>query len=90
VAARWGPFLFVALSLLLYLAVGNPVRLLILAGSLNGLILPLSLGVVLLAARRRDLMGEYRHPPALAAAGWAAFVVALLASALALFEFRRL
>ena len=76
--------LFIAASLLFFLAVGRPVRLLVLAGGLNGLVLPVTLGVVLLAARRRDLMGGYRHPRALLTAGWAAWVVTLGAGLLAL------
>src|SRR6266699_3648995 len=67
-----------------YLVVGRPVRLLILAGALNGLILPGTLGVVLVAGRRRDLMGAYRHPAALQAAGWLAWLVSAAAGALAM------
>ncbi|MBL8999099.1 MAG: hypothetical protein JNL44_17590, partial [Gemmatimonadetes bacterium] len=43
---------------------------LILVGALNALILPLGLSVMLLAARRRDIVGEYRHPGGLVALGW--------------------
>jgi len=82
--------LFVAAALVLYLLLGRPVRLLILAGGLNGLILPVTLGVVLIAARRRDLMGEYRHPPVLQAVGWLAWVVSVGAGAIALREMARL
>jgi Mn2+/Fe2+ NRAMP family transporter len=35
---------------------------LILVGTLNGFILPLSLAIILLAARRKEIVGEYRHP----------------------------
>ena len=75
---------FIGLALVVYLAFGRPVTLLILAGGLNGLILPVTLGVVLLAARRRDLMGAYRHPLALQAVGWLAWAVSLLAGGLAI------
>ena len=88
--SRRGPLYFVGISLLLLLALGNPVRLLILAGSLNGLILPLTLALVLLAARRRDLVGDYRHPAPLLAAGWIAFVVTVYAGVTSLLELRRL
>jgi Mn2+/Fe2+ NRAMP family transporter len=76
--------MFIAGSLLFFLTVGRPVRLLVLAGGLNGLVLPVTLGVVLLAARRRDLTGGYRHPRVLLAAGWAAWLVTLGAGVLAL------
>jgi Mn2+/Fe2+ NRAMP family transporter len=81
---------FIAVSLGIYLTVGRPVRLLILAGALNGLILPVTLGVVLVAARRRDLMGAYRHPAPLQVAGWLAFVVSAAAGALAMGELAKL
>ncbi|HLA76676.1 MAG TPA: NRAMP family divalent metal transporter [Vicinamibacteria bacterium] len=81
---------FIGLSLLVYLGFGRPVSLLILAGGLNGLILPVTLGVVLLAARRRDLMGEYRHPLTLQVVGWVAWGVSLLAGGFALKELARL
>jgi len=81
---------FVAASLALFLFLGQPVRLLILAGALNGLILPVTLLVTLLAARRHDLLGGYHHPRWLAAAGWAALVVAAVAASLSLGDLRRL
>jgi Mn2+/Fe2+ NRAMP family transporter len=81
---------FVAISLGFYLLLGRPVQLLIVAGGLNGLILPVTLGVVLLASRRRDLMGAYRHPLALQAAGWLAWLAAVAAGVLSLRELARL
>ena len=42
--------------------IGQPAKLLVLAGSLNGLILPVTLGTILLASRRKDIVGEYKHP----------------------------
>ncbi|HKK82677.1 MAG TPA: NRAMP family divalent metal transporter, partial [Atribacterota bacterium] len=53
---------FILVSTLIMSFVGKPAKLLILAGSLNGLILPLTLGVVLLAAHRKDIVGSYKHP----------------------------
>ncbi len=50
--------------------VGRPVRLLIVAGSVNGLILPLSLGSVLLAAFNKKVVGDYKHSVVLALLGW--------------------
>ena len=81
---------FIGTALVIYLFLGRPVPLLVLAGGLNGLILPVTLGVVLLASRRRDLMGEYRHPAALQAAGWMAWLVSVGAGALAVGEMGRL
>jgi Mn2+/Fe2+ NRAMP family transporter len=81
---------FVAVSLVLFLLLGRPVRLLVLAGALNGLILPSTLLVTLLAARRHDLLPGYRHPRGLAAVGWATLVAATGAAALSLGDLGRL
>jgi len=53
--------------------IGRPVVLLVLAGSINGLIMPLSLGSILLAAHRKDIMGDYKHPIWMTALGWCVF-----------------
>jgi Mn2+/Fe2+ NRAMP family transporter len=53
---------FIVLSTIVFLVVGRPVKILVAVGALNALILPLSLGAMLLAARRGDIVGEYRHP----------------------------
>jgi Mn2+/Fe2+ NRAMP family transporter len=81
---------FVAASLGFFLLLGRPVRLLILAGALNGLILPATLAVTLLAARRPDLLNGYRHPRWLTVAGVLALVAATAAALLSLGELRRL
>ncbi|MCF1426831.1 MAG: hypothetical protein LPD71_02240 [Shewanella sp.] len=49
--------------------VNMPVFLLMLAGLVNSIILPLVLGVMLLAARRKDIVGSYQHPIWLTAIG---------------------
>jgi Mn2+/Fe2+ NRAMP family transporter len=60
---------FIVLSTAVFLAVGRPVAVLIAVGALNGLILPVSLGAMLVASRRPSLLGGYRHPALLTAAG---------------------
>jgi Mn2+/Fe2+ NRAMP family transporter len=60
---------FVLVSAAIFLSVGKPVTILILAGAVNGLILPLSLTIMLVAAYRRSLIGDYRHPVWLTACG---------------------
>jgi Mn2+/Fe2+ NRAMP family transporter len=62
---------FICVSSGIFATMGNPVALLIVAGSLNGLILPVSLGVTLLAAFNKKIVGpDYHHPKVLAALGW--------------------
>jgi Mn2+/Fe2+ NRAMP family transporter len=71
---------FIAVSTVVFLAVGRPVTVLVAVGALNGLILPVGLGAMLLAARRPEWLNGYRHPAALVAAGW---VVAVAMGAMA-------
>jgi Mn2+/Fe2+ NRAMP family transporter len=52
---------FVVVSTAIFLIVGRPVKILILVGALNGLILPVSLGLMLVAAHSRRIVGTYRH-----------------------------
>jgi Mn2+/Fe2+ NRAMP family transporter len=59
---RWWTVCFILLSTAVFVVVGKPVKTLILMGTLNGFILPLSLAIILLAARRKEIVGEYRHP----------------------------
>lgn len=68
---------FIVLSTTVFVAVGQPIKLLVLVGALNALILPASLAAMLLASRRRNLMGEYRHPAWLAIAGSVVVIVML-------------
>ncbi|MEX2180193.1 MAG: NRAMP family divalent metal transporter [Gemmatimonadaceae bacterium] len=70
---------FIIVSTIVFLAVGRPVKTLVAVGALNALILPLSLGVVLVAARKRDIIGDYRHPAWLFVTG---IVVALAMAAM--------
>ncbi|MGI6093574.1 MAG: divalent metal cation transporter [Veillonellaceae bacterium] len=53
---------FIIASTAIFVTIGRPVNLLILAGSLNGLILPITLGTMLLAARNKRIIGDYKHP----------------------------
>jgi Mn2+/Fe2+ NRAMP family transporter len=72
---RWFISFFIICSTLVFIVVGQPVRLLIIAGALNGLILPVALAVILLAATQRRLTGSYRHPVWMHAAGWLVVLV---------------
>jgi Mn2+/Fe2+ NRAMP family transporter len=69
---------FIVLSTLIMMALGrSPAVLLVLAGSLNGLILPISLGLLLCGSFRKDVVGDYKHPVILTVLGF--IVVALMA-----------
>ncbi|MFN8346740.1 MAG: NRAMP family divalent metal transporter [Spirosomataceae bacterium] len=66
---------FIAVSTLVFLAIGKPVQILVFVGTLNGFILPIALAVMLIAARNKRLIGTYRHPLWLQIAGWLVVVI---------------
>ncbi|KIL49465.1 NRAMP family divalent metal transporter [Jeotgalibacillus soli] len=53
---------FIVISTAIFVMIGRPVTILILVGALNGLILPVSLGVMLIAAHKTKVVGDYKHP----------------------------
>lgn len=60
---------FILVSTVIFIAVGKPVSLLIMAGVVNGFILPITLCTILLAAYKVRIVGDYKHPVWLAALG---------------------
>lgn len=75
---------FIILSTLIFLSVGRPITVLVWAGTINGFILPIGLGLILLASRKKSVVGEYRHPLWLQIAGW------LVVSVMAVFSIQTL
>lgn len=75
---------FIATSTLIFLFVGRPVTLLILAGAFNGLILPITLGAILLASRKKSIVGNYHHPTWMIVFGVIAVIATLVAGVLSL------
>jgi len=61
---------FIIASTIMFIALGNPVKLLVLAGMVNGLILPFALAVILIAATKSSIVHQYRHPIILQFIGW--------------------
>lgn len=72
---------FISISTIVFLLVGKPVQILVLVGTINGFILPIALSVMLIAARNKRLIGNYKHPVWLQIAGW---LVVLIMSGMAL------
>ena len=60
---------FVSLSAMVFVMVGQPVKTLVFVGTFNGFILPFSLGILLIGAYRKKIMGVYMHPRWLTIAG---------------------
>ncbi|MEO6051244.1 MAG: NRAMP family divalent metal transporter [Pyrinomonadaceae bacterium] len=68
---------FMLVSTVIFLAVGQPVKLLVWAGTINGFILPVGLSLILLASRNKRLMGDYTHPLWMQIAGWYVVLIML-------------
>ncbi len=67
---RWCISIFIILTTVIFVFIGRPRELLVLAGAINGLILPIALGIILLGSANRRIMKDYRHPLWMQVAGW--------------------
>ncbi len=68
---------FIAFSTLVFFVVGQPIKVLVLAGTINGFILPVGLSLILIASRKTKIVGDYRHPLWLQVAGWMVVLIML-------------
>ena len=66
-------FIFISTCILIF--IGKPASLLILAGSVNGLILPITLAVMLFATHKSEIVGAYKHNKVLYYTGWIVVLV---------------
>ena len=73
---KWFIVGFIAFSTLVMAILGGAKRMVILAGALNGLILPISLCCMLLGCHKKSIVGEYEHPVWLQVLGWCVVGVA--------------
>lgn len=62
--------LFIVCSTLIFVFAGNPVNLLIIAGAVNGILLPVALAVMLISINKVSLTQHYKHPLILQVLGW--------------------
>lgn len=67
--------IFILISSTLFAFLGQPAKLLVLAGAVNGLVLPFALSVILLAATRNKIVTQYKHPVVLYIMGWIVVLV---------------
>ncbi|MGR5230726.1 NRAMP family divalent metal transporter [Vibrio rotiferianus] len=72
---------FIIITSLGTVTMNMPILLLMLAGLVNSIILPIVLGMVLVATRRKDIVGDYKHPAYLTLTG-VAIVVVMAASSM--------
>lgn len=89
----WPAIFFIVLTLAAYLGISgvfglqnSPTALLVAAGTLNGILLPIALGVILVGARRRSVAGDYRHPMWVTIFGSIAWLVSAAMACLTLRE----
>jgi len=62
---------FISVSCVIFILIGKPVKILLTVGAINGFILPIALGVMLLAAYRTKIIASYKQPLWLTLTGWA-------------------
>jgi len=69
--------LFIIASTIIFVSIGNPVnstdnpvKILVFAGAANGIILPIALAVILIAATKSSIMKGYKHPVWMQVVGW--------------------
>ena len=68
---------FIVISTIMFIFIGQPQTLLVVVGTLNGFILPITLAVILLASKNKKIVGDYVHSNVLFILGW--IVVAVTA-----------
>lgn len=78
---------FIAVSTLVFVTIGRPAQVLVFVGTLNGLILPVSLGLILLAAYKTRIVGDYKHPLWMTVCGVVVVVAMAVLSAVTLSKY---
>ncbi|MDU3989405.1 MAG: divalent metal cation transporter, partial [Staphylococcus sp.] len=75
---------FIVISTIIFLLIGKPISLLIIAGAINGWILPITLGAILIASRKKSIVGDYKHPIWMLVFGIVAVIVTIITGVLSL------
>lgn len=84
---KWFISFFIICSTVIFIFIGKPVKLLIAAGAINGIILPIALLFILIASYKPKLLGNYKHPKWMTIIGWIVFVLLTYFSINSLIEF---
>ncbi|MGN7989308.1 NRAMP family divalent metal transporter [Pedobacter sp. 22226] len=53
---------FISISCFIFILIGKPVKILLAVGAINGFILPIALGIMLIAAYRTKIIANYKQP----------------------------
>jgi len=67
--------LFIVLSTFIFAIVGKPKELLLMAGLLNGFILPFALAIMLIASRKLPVLKQFKYPLWIELSGWTVVVL---------------
>ena len=78
--------LFIVFSTSIFFFIGEPVKLLVLAGAINGFILPVALAVMLIASSR-PIFKDYHHPLWMKIAGWLIVTIMTCMSVVAFIDY---
>ena len=75
---------FIVLSTCIFIFLGKPKELLLMAGLVNGFILPFALSIMLIAGRKLPILKQFKYPIWIEAMGWMVVVMMGTMSVLAL------
>ncbi|WP_367107476.1 NRAMP family divalent metal transporter [uncultured Psychrobacter sp.] len=78
---------FIVISTLVFATIGKPAQVLVLVGTLNGLVLPIAMVIILIAAYRKNIIGNYKHPIWIAAFGWVIAIAMSVLSAMTIAQY---
>lgn len=78
---------FIIISTLVFATIGKPAQVLVLVGTLNGLVLPIAMVIILIAAYRKNIVGNYKHPIWIAAFGWLIAIVMSILSVMTIAKY---
>jgi Mn2+/Fe2+ NRAMP family transporter len=77
---------FIILATTLFVILGKPKELLLMAGLVNGFILPFALSIMLIAGRRLPILKKFKYPLWIEVMGWLVVLVMGTMSVFALLE----
>ncbi len=78
---------FIVISTFVFATIGKPAQVLVLVGTLNGLVLPIAMVIILIAAYRKNIVGNYKHPIWIAAFGWVIAIAMSILSAMTIAQY---
>ncbi|WLP93405.1 NRAMP family divalent metal transporter [Psychrobacter sp. M13] len=78
---------FIIISTFVFATIGKPAQVLVLVGTLNGLVLPIAMVIILIAAYRKNIVGNYKHPIWIAVLGWVIAISMTILSVMTIMQY---